>query len=164
MLKFKSSIDTKDHRYSENGEGGRKLAEEGGRKQCEGRRLVGSGVWQSVGGPWSQCRRYYSLSPLTIRLQSRWISISNLAATFLYTVCLECKIRYDISLFYFFQTIRGNNQTSGGAQPVIFRREEAANKETTDGVGLGSSAAGLGASASSPVFAIYRDEIGGGRS
>nr|GMD20822.1 hypothetical protein Iba_chr07fCG8330 [Ipomoea batatas] len=137
MLKFKSSIDTKDHRYSENGEGGRKLAEEGGRKQRGGRRLVGSGVWQS--------------------------------------------------------TIRGNNQTSGGAQPVIFRREEAANKETTDGVGLGSSAAGLGASASSsvsqleaptfsvqvgcfsllagpaigassPVFAIYRDEIGGGRS
>nr|GMD73463.1 hypothetical protein Iba_chr12fCG18600 [Ipomoea batatas] len=28
-------------------------------------------VWQSVGGPWSQCRRYYSFSPLTILLHTR---------------------------------------------------------------------------------------------
>nr|GMC75271.1 hypothetical protein DM860_012367 [Ipomoea batatas] len=91
------------------------------------------------------------------------------------------------------QTIRSNNQTGGGAQPVIFIREEAANKEATDDVGLGSSAAGLGASASSPIsqseaptfsvqvgcfslfagraigasspiFVICRDEICGGRS
>nr|GMD19195.1 60S ribosomal protein L3 [Ipomoea batatas] len=38
----------------------------------------------------------------------------------------------------------------GGAKPVIFRREDATNKEIMNGVGLGSSAS-LGASASSPV-------------
>nr|GMD52393.1 TonB-dependent heme receptor A like [Ipomoea batatas] len=39
----------------------------------------------------------------------------------------------------------------GGAKPVIFRREEASNKVSTNGVGLGSSTVGLGASASSPI-------------
>nr|GMC59595.1 ras-related protein RABH1e [Ipomoea batatas] len=34
------------------------------------------------------------------------------------------------------QTIHDNNQTGGGAQPVIFQCEEAANKETTDNVGI----------------------------
>nr|GMC77944.1 hypothetical protein Iba_chr03fCG3290 [Ipomoea batatas] len=49
------------------------------------------------------------------------------------------------------QAILGNNQIGGGAQPVIFQREEAAKKETTDGVGLSSSVVGLGVPASSLV-------------
>nr|GMC49015.1 hypothetical protein Iba_chr01bCG3840 [Ipomoea batatas] len=46
---------------------------------------------------------------------------------------------------------REDNVLGGGAQPVIFQREEAAKKETTDGVGLSSSVVGLGVPASSSV-------------
>nr|GMC46591.1 hypothetical protein Iba_chr01aCG3600 [Ipomoea batatas] len=58
------------------------------------------------------------------------------------------------------QAILGNNQIGGGAQPVIFQREEAAKKETTDGVGLSSSVVGLGVPASSSVSQLDLFKLG----